>query len=378
MAGNVLSDLRIFNNALYRLGETYQVTAIDGTDTSKYGLFAGAQYYATRDEEIRAHIWKFAIKRTALSQAYQTGLATWAGSAYTMAVTGITITQFLGNFVSAANAALSDIQARTITLPGPVTPNSSWIGQNISGTGIAPDTYVRTVNILNNTIELTRPVLAAGYGTSNVTLSLIPLRVGWLVTSALTPGNTQPSYVAGIPTGTYITNIEAANSTTVTVTLSTATTGAGSGVAMCFQAQNNVGYWYMYNEPADAIRDTDVYVILPSFVYLWPWKVVHQDSFPSRHEGQYIYTDLDPNNGNPYVAYISEVTDYTLYDQLFADALTMRLASKLCMYVTGGEQFKMLIDQEYQNLITRAQIYNLAEMDMDMEGNTWWTDRELP
>ena len=372
MAGNVLSDLRIFNNALYRLGETYQVTAIDGTDSSKYGLWAGANYYATRDEEIRAHHWKFAIKRVALSEAFYSGLATWSGSAYTMTVSGIPIIQCVGT--SVLNAA-SDIQSRTLTITGTVTPTPAWIGLNISGTGIAPDTYVRTVNVLNNTIELTRPVTASN---ASITFSLIPLRVGWLVTSALVPGNVLPSSVPGITTGTIITNIAAASPTTITVTISNITTSGGTAVSICFQAQNSVGYWYMYNEPADSIRDTDVYVILPTFVYLWPWKVVHQDSFPSRHEGAYIYTDLDPNNGNPYAAYLAEVTDYTLYDQLFADALTIRLASKMCLFATGGEKLKTVLEQEYMTLVTRAQIYNLAELDMDMEGNTWWTDRELP
>ena len=375
MAGNTLSDLRIFNNALYRLGETYQVTAIDGSDTSKYGLFAGAQYYATRDEEIRAHEWKFAQKRRALSQAFQNGTATWSGSAYTMAITGITQITFVANTASsAAIAAGYDVPSRTLSVTGSVTPNDSWIGQNISGTGIPVDTIVRAVNFAANTVELSRPVTAQGTG---VSFYLVPLRVGWLVTSGLVPGNVQPSYVAGITLGTYITNITS-NGTTITVTLSSVTTGAGSGVLICFQAQNNVGYWYMYNEPADSIRDTDVYVILPTFVYLWPWKVVHQDSFPSRHEGQYIYTDLDPNNGNPYAAFLAEVTDYTLYDQLFSDALTMRLAFKMCLFVTGGDKLKSEIENEYLSLVNRAQIYNLAEMDMQMEENVRWTDRELP
>jgi hypothetical protein len=372
MAGNALSDLRIFNNALYRLGETYQVTAIDGTDTSKYGLFAGAQYNATRDEEIRTHQWKFALKRSALIQAYYNGTATWSSAAYSMVASGIPIIQFVGT--SVLNAA-SDIVSRTLTVTGALTPTAAWIGQNVSGTGIAPDTVIRTVNVLNNTVELSRPVTASG---ASVTFSLCPLRVGWLVTSGLTPGNVIPSVVAGITTGTYITNIAAASPTTLTITLSNITTAGGTAVSLCFQAQNNVGYWYMYKVPADAIRGTDLYSILPSFVYLFPWKVVHQNAFPFRIEGQYIYTDLDPSNGNPYIAYLAEVTDYTLYDQLFTDALTLRLASKMCLLVTGGEKLKAEVEQEYGILVTRAQIYNLMEMDNSIEQNSWWTDRELP
>ena len=374
MAGNTLTDVQIFNRALLRLGETKPVTAVDGSDTTKYGTIAGSEYYPTRDEEFRAHMWKFAIKRMALSQAYATGIASWSGSALSMTVLGVTIITFTANTASAAQITAGlDLPCRTLSSVS-IPPNPAWLGQNISGTGIPSDTIVRNIDYLHNTIQLSRPVTVTG---TAINCFLVPMRVGWMVTSSLVPGNVLPSYPTGIAQGTVITAITAAGST-VTLSLSMTTTGAGSSQSIAFQAQNQVGYWYMYNEPADSVRDLDVYVILPTFVYLWPWKVVHQNSFPSRHEGQYIYTDLDPNNGNPYAAYIAEITDYSLYDQLFVDMFTMRLASKICFYVNGGDKLKAQFEQEYMNLATRAQIYNLEEMDMQETGNTWWTDRELP
>ena len=60
---NTLTDIQIFNAALMRIGESKPVTAVDGTDTSKYGVIAGFEYARTRDEELRAHVWKFAVKR---------------------------------------------------------------------------------------------------------------------------------------------------------------------------------------------------------------------------------------------------------------------------------------------------------------------------
>ena len=66
MAGNTLTDIQIFNRALLRMGESVDnfVTAVDGSDTSKYGVAAGYEYYATRNEEIRAHKWLFARRWT--------------------------------------------------------------------------------------------------------------------------------------------------------------------------------------------------------------------------------------------------------------------------------------------------------------------------
>jgi len=191
MAGNTLTDVQIFNRALLRLGETKGVTAIDGSDTSKYGTIAGAEYYPTRDEEFRAHMWKFAIKRQALSQAYATGIASWSGSATSMTVTGVTIITFTANTASAAQITAGlDLPCRTLSSVS-LPVSSLWVGQNISGTGIPADTIVRGINPLNNTIQLSRPVTVTGTG---VSFFLVPMRVGWMVTSSLVPGNVLPSY----------------------------------------------------------------------------------------------------------------------------------------------------------------------------------------
>ena len=46
--------------------------------------------------------------------------------------------------------------------------------------------------------------------------------------------------------------------------------------------------------------------------------------------------------------------------------------------VTGGDKLEDRFLAEYQALVARAQTYNLAEMDMEPEGDPFWTDRELP
>ena len=367
---NTLTECQIFNKALQRLGETKLVTAVDGTDTSKYGTIAGVEYYATRDEELRAHVWKFAVKRALLVSSYVNATASWGSGATSMTLSGVPVI----NFTADTNqVAASDLQSRTLKNCS-VVPNPSWIGQNISGPGIPTDTIIQGIDYIAMTVRLSKQVNATA---ATQAMSLCPVRVGWYIGTSLNTGNTNILMPPGIPSTCFISKV-VSSGTTVTLTLAVTTTLAGSSVPVVVQAQNNVGTWYMYNEPADSLRDTDLFVILPNFVYLWPFKVVHQNSFPSRREGTYIYTDLDPGAGNVYGAYVSQVTDPALFDSLFTDALVMRIASKIALYVTGGDKLVGQFQAEYQALISRAQTYNLAEMDMEPDGDPFWTDRELP
>src|SRR5271157_649132 len=85
---NTLTDVQIFNQALLRLGQTaYFVTAVDGTDTGKYGTLAYPLYYLTRDEELRSGTWKVAKKRAQLSPANVTVSSTWTSGNTTILVT---------------------------------------------------------------------------------------------------------------------------------------------------------------------------------------------------------------------------------------------------------------------------------------------------
>ncbi len=366
---NTLTDIQIFNAALRRLGESKGVSAVDGSDTSYHGTLAGDMYYAIRDQELRAHVWKFSVKRSLLVSSYVTGSASWSGSSTSMTVTGVPIVNFTATLVVSAT---SDIASRTLSACS-ITPNPAWVGQNISGTGIPAGTVVQGIDYIDGTIRLSKQVTVPGTG---VAVSLCPILNGWLPTTSLNNGNVTPAFPTGIPSTTFISKVVSASST-VTLTLSNTTTGAGAQT-LVFQPLNAVGTWYMYNEPADSLRDTDLFVILPNFVYLWPFKVVHQNSFPSRREGGYIYTDLDPGSGNVYGAYIAQITDPSLFDSMFTEALIMRLASELCIPITQGDKLIPVLMGEYTSLVARAQTYNLAEMEMEPEGDPFWTDRELP
>ena len=57
------------NMALDLVGSSYDaaVTAVDGTDTTKWGQWAARWYQQTRNAELRLNEWRFAVKRTALT-----------------------------------------------------------------------------------------------------------------------------------------------------------------------------------------------------------------------------------------------------------------------------------------------------------------------
>jgi len=65
-----LTDQQIFSKALLRLGEKHgKVFDVSGADTSDYGVMAAQEYQSTRNEEIRANNWIFAMNSVQLTAA---------------------------------------------------------------------------------------------------------------------------------------------------------------------------------------------------------------------------------------------------------------------------------------------------------------------
>jgi hypothetical protein len=158
-----------------------------------------------------------------------------------------------------------------------------------------------------------------------------------------------------------------------TITFDKAATVDGSAAVVVFQPENPSGRWYMYTEPADCLRVLSVYSLFPDFRGMSSVLGSQRNPYPWRHEKGYIFCDLDPNS-NPYIEYIQWITDPFQWDSLFADALAMRLASKLAMSVTKDLNKKKDAESDYLGLITRAKIENLLDEEQEEE-NSFWTDR---
>ncbi len=87
-----LTDVQICKEALKRLGVTTGFpTAVDGTDTSKYGQLVYPTYYLTRDEEVRQDEWLTLRKQAQVTEAQVTDTAcSWTNGSTTVTVTDTT------------------------------------------------------------------------------------------------------------------------------------------------------------------------------------------------------------------------------------------------------------------------------------------------
>lgn len=354
MSRNTLTALQVFNKALLRLGEGSNsfVTSLT-TDTGKYGQAAVLEYEPTLDEELRAHRWIFARGRRKLVQSLATGIATWTiGS--TLVVTGL---------VSATPTVTTVNASKTLSSLS-VRPIDSWLGCLITGTGIPAGAIITGIDAVNSTMTIS---LAATAGAA-VTASILPMKLGWYVSQGWVPGGVVPAAPDGIPS---LSKVIAASAGTLT--LDQVPTVAGTAITVALQPENTVGRWYMYNEPVDCLRVLGVYSLYPDARQL-PWDGLRNKPYPFHHEKGYIYTDLDTAS-NPYVEFIQRITDPTEWDVLFADALAIRLASKLALYGTKSLPNKANLESDYLALITRARVENLLDEEEEEEGNPFWTDR---
>lgn len=364
MAVQQLTDVQIFNLALLSLGQTaYKVTAVDGSDSSKYGQIAYPVYYMLRDEELLSGSWQVAKKRAQLNPAFINGSGTWISGFATVAVTGAPIIALTVTTVNGSPVV-------TVTAGGPV--QSSWVGGTVTSTNIPAASTIIGVNVAAGTITLSANAQAGASGTS-ATLCNIP--IGWQIGQAATQSTSPPAGISAFPSGTVVVSISGS-----TLTMSNLATQSGGG-QVTFVVNNLTGYWYAYYAPSDMLELNNIYSVFPNFTYLWPFKIQHTLKFSYMYEAGYIYTDLDPTNGNPVVEYIVELTSSVantgpnLFKMDFADALQYRIASAIALAVTGNESIQDKMLKLYAATLARAQGNNAREKTNKNLGKTWWTDR---
>jgi hypothetical protein len=201
------------------------------------------------------------------------------------------------------------------------------------------------------------------------TANMLP---GWLVTTQLLIGGGTVSYPPGIQTNTYIQAI--VDGTHITMSLPATASGAGS---LVFQVNNLTGYWYSYIAPDDILRGGDIYAVFPNYTFVWPYKVQNIVEFGFIYEAGYIYTNLDPSNGNPIIQYLHD-PGVANYPSDFVEALALSLAIKLFPdpgIRKDGSVNLQVLEAQYDKAITRAQGNNNIEKSEDELGNPWWTER---
>jgi hypothetical protein len=189
--------------------------------------------------------------------------------------------------------------------------------------------------------------------------------VGWLVSSVLIQGGGQVSFPVGIPTGTTISGIIDATH----IQMSSTAKGSGQGT-LVFQVNNLTGYWFAYVVPPN-LRGIDIYAVFPNYTFVWPFKIQNIVEFGFINEAGYIYTNLDPGNGNPIFSMVVD-PGAALYPADFVEALSCRLAMK--MWTSSAKRTLQDLGAEYQGILTRAQGNNQGENTNDEMGSVWWTE----
>jgi len=213
--------------------------------------------------------------------------------------------------------------------------------------------------------QVTTPAIwTAGSGIMQVGTT-VGMIAGWLVSSVLIQGGGQVSFPVGIPSGTTIQSIIDGTH----IQMSAVATASGTGT-LVFQVNNLTGYWFAYVVPPN-LRGVDIYAVFPNYTFVWPFKIQNIVEFGFINEAGYIYTNLDPGNGNPIFLMVVD-PGAALYPADFVEALSCRIAMKL--WTSSAKRTLEDLNAEYAGCLARAQGNNQAEATNDEMGSPWWSE----
>ena len=204
----------------------------------------------------------------------------------------------------------------------------------------------------------TNAVWMAGSSTMQVGTT-VGMIAGWRVSSILIQGGGQVSFPPGIPSGTTILSITDGTH----IVMSNAATAGGSG-QLVFQVNNLTGYWFAYVVPYN-LRGIDIYAVFPNYTFVWPFKIQNIVEFGFINEAGYIYTNLDPGNGNPIMLMLVDPGPAN-YPPDFIEMLSCRLAMK--MWTSSAKRSMKDLTEEYGAMVIRAQGNNNEEATNDELG----------
>jgi hypothetical protein len=130
------------------------------------------------------------------------------------------------------------------------------------------------------------------------------------------------------------------------------------------------GYTYQFSVPTDCLR-----ILLPN-----------DSTLDWMREGQKILTNwtsspvLTNANGATgpilYLRYVQDVTDATVFDPMFCEALAHRIAFGIVERLTQSNQKKAELKQDYKDVISEARrVDSFETLPEDPPDDDWWTVR---
>ena len=113
------------------------------------------------------------------------------------------------------------------------------------------------------------------------------------------------------------------------------------------------------------------------------WRVNNDEDALFRSAGamgeQRLFASVSSGAGSDGVSvlimrYTRLVPDPAFFDVMFTDALALRIASKICVYMTHDYSLKSQIDSEFSSILSAASKASSQEKQVDAPAS-WWTDR---
>lgn len=90
-------------------------------------------------------------------------------------------------------------------------------------------------------------------------------------------------------------------------------------------------------------------------------------------EGRHLFTNTEAAS----IYYTADITDASVFDPNFADALTWKLASTLAYSLTTGVQAAQLAAEGFQRAIRQARVANAIETQPEVIQASEWVDSHL-
>lgn len=113
-------------------------------------------------------------------------------------------------------------------------------------------------------------------------------------------------------------------------------------------------YDFQYALPSDCLR------VLKFYDSSYNWKVEN--------------TKILTNDPAPYVYYVSDVTDPTIFDSLFNSMLVIKLALELSYAITGATFAASALSEEYKKLRADAKLFDAQEGTPDQFDDGDWLE----
>lgn len=130
------------------------------------------------------------------------------------------------------------------------------------------------------------------------------------------------------------------------------------------------GYPELLTQDANVIGSTVAFTAQFSGYKDW---VIEQSQGDSSGGSVAIVTN---DTGPLQIRYVQDVTDTTRFDSLFTEALSCRIALRICEELTQSNEKKAAVAQEYKELIEEAKNANGIEVaPADPPPDTWLTAR---